>query len=245
MSTLSGIINPWSKSMQDATYFWVYLLICLGRAASKIAQFPLVVASKKHVLRFDVSVRDRWLLGMHVGQPLDNICRDQDHFRFGKTFGTLISSILDQIEQIASLAELLKHEDFFVARVTALEGMLALFKQSHDVRVLTELTGCITFVFKMVFSCLVSTHYAHLFQSEKVVIAKSLHFIYVCVGTISYELDDTILGAIEIHDTISERKWRSLHHPASLLASWFYIPGMISSLAIINYFPGPSNLLFA
>ena len=143
---------------------------------------------------------------MHVGQPLDNICCDQDYFRLRNAFGTLICSILDQIEQIPTLAELLKHEDLFVARVATLEGMLALFKQSHDIRVLSELTGRVAFVFKMVFSCLVPTHNAHLFQSEKVIIAKSLHFIDVCVGAIPYEFDDTILGAIEIEDTISERK---------------------------------------
>ena len=73
-------------------------MVGLGRAAAEVAELPLVVDAKKHVLRLDIPVRNRRLLGVHVRQSLDNVRGYRDHLGLWEALGALISSILDQVE---------------------------------------------------------------------------------------------------------------------------------------------------
>ena len=50
------------KLKVDCTYISIDLQVGLCGAAAEIAEFPFVVDADEDIFRFDVPVRDRWLL---------------------------------------------------------------------------------------------------------------------------------------------------------------------------------------
>ena len=86
------------------TYFSSDLCVGNSRAAAEITELPIVINATKDVLRLDISMNDRWLLHMHLNKALDDMRGNQEHLALLQALLPLISTRLDQVEQVSARA---------------------------------------------------------------------------------------------------------------------------------------------